>query len=229
MVVNVTDLTALGAVFNDSDYAFSSAADAYLRTQKIPGLDAKYKSSEASLENMRSVIVNQGWKDWFKLIEVVSTEMKKPPYYLDPGRGYGAELLQTYKDSFMTQQKTQNPMWHDIKITSSGGGDKGQTASVVKAITIAANTPEMWKDLSKQPRWSAIVEYMNFRYEINDELKRRDVGYDTKGAVDIRDKVNAKVWELRSKDISFGRFYDRYFDGDDFSFIFDYEPPKRSK
>ena len=229
MVVNVTDLTALGAVFNDDDYAFSSSADAYLRTQKIPGLDAKYKSSEASLENMRSVIVNQGWNDWFKLIQVVSTEMKKPPYNLDPARGYGAEVLQQYKDSFIEQQKIQNPMWYDIKENSTGGGDTGQLASVIKAVTIAANTPEMWKDLSQQPRWSAIVEYMNFRYEINDELKRRKLSYGTKAAIDIQNKVTVKVWELRNKDVKFGQFYDRYFDGDDFSFIFDYEPPKRSK
>lgn len=229
MVVNVTDLTALGAVFNDDDYAFSSSADAYLRTQKIPGLDAKYKSSEASLENMRSVIVNQGWNDWFKLIQVVSTEMKKPPYNLDPARGYGAEVLQQYKDSFVEQQKTKNPMWYDIKENSKGGGDTGQLASVIKAVTIAANTPEMWKDLSQQPRWSAIVEYMNFRYDINDELKRRKLSYGTKAAIDIQNKVTLKVWELRNKDVKFGQFYDRYFDGDDFSFVFDYEPPKRSK
>jgi len=229
IVVNVTDLTALGAVFNDDDYAFSSAADAYLRTQKIPGLDAKYKSSEASLENMRTVIVNQGWNDWFKLIQVVSTEMKKPPYNLDPARGYGAEVLQQYKDSFIEQQKTKNPMWYDIKENSKGGGDTGQLASVIKAVTIAANTPEMWKDLSQQPRWSAIVEYMNFRYEINDELKQRKLNYGTKAAIDIQNKVTIKVWELRNKDVKFGQFYDRYFDGDDFSFVFDYEPPKRSK
>ena len=229
MVVNVTDLTALGAVFNDDNYAFSSSADAYLRTQKIPGLDAKYKSSEASLENMRSVIVNQGWNDWFKLIQVVSTEMKKPPYNLDPARGYGAEVLQQYKDSFVEQQKTKNPMWYDIKENSSGGGDSGQLASVIKAVTIAANTPEMWKDLSQQPRWSAIVEYMNFRYDINDELKRRKLSYGTKAAIDVQNKVTLKVWELRNKDVKFGQFYDRYFDGDDFSFVFDYEPPKRSK
>lgn len=230
MVAAVTDLTALGAVFNDDTYIFSSAADAYLRTQKIPGLDAKYRSSEASLENMKSVIVNQGWDSWFKLIQVVSTEMRKPPYNLDPARGYGAEVLKQYKDSFIEQQKTQNPMWHDIKITSGGGGgDTGKLASVVKAITIAANTPEMWKDLSQQPRWFAIAEYMNFRFQINDELKRRKLSYDSKAAIDIQNKVTLKVWELRSKDVTFGQFYDRYFDGDDFSFIFNYEPPKRSK
>jgi hypothetical protein len=229
IVTAINDLTALGAVFNDDNYVFSSSADAYLRTQKIPGLDRKYKENEASLENMKSVVVNEGWKDWFKLIQVVSTEMKKPPYNLDPARGYGAEVLQQYKDSFIEQQKTQNPMWYDIKITSSGGGDTGQRADVIKAITIAANTPEMWKDLSQQPRMAAIVEYMNFRYEINDELKRRKLNYGTKAAIDIQNKVSVKVWELRNKDVKFGQFYDRYFDGDDFSFIFDYEPPKRSK
>lgn len=229
IVTAVDNLTALGAVFNDDNYAFSSAADAYLRTQKIPGLDRKYKENEASLENMKSVVVNEGWNDWFKLIQVVSTEMKKPPYNLDPARGYGAEVLEQYKKSFIEQQRTKNPMWYDIKESSKGGGDTGELASVIKAVTIAANTPEMWKDLSQQPRWSAIVEYMNFRYEINDELKRRDIGYDTKAAIDIKNKVTVKVWELRNKDIKFGQFYDRYFDGDDFSFIFNYEPPKRSK
>ena len=229
MVVNIDNLAALGAVFNDDNYAFSSAADAFLRTQKIPGLDSKYKSSEASLENMKSTIVNKGWTDWFKLIQVVSTEMKKPPYNLDPARGYGDVVMQQYKDAFIEQQKTENPMWYDEKINSSGGGDKGRMASVIKAVTIAANTPEMWKDLSQQPRWSAIVEYMNFRYQINDELKRRDVGYDTKSAIDLRNQVTLKVWELRNKDVKFGQFYDRYFDGDDFSVIFDYTPPKRSK
>jgi hypothetical protein len=229
MVTNVTDLTALGAVFNDDNYTFSSAADAYLRTQKIPGLDSKYKASEASLLNIKSTVVNKGWTDWFKLIEVVSTEMKKPPYNLDPARGYGAEVLQQYKDSFIEQQKTKNPMWYDIKENSKGGGDTGQLASVIKAITIAANTPEMWKDLSQQPRWSAIVEYMNFRYQINDELEQRKLNYGTKAAIDIQNKVTLKVWELRNKDVKFGQFYDRYFDGDDFSFVFNYEPPKRSK
>lgn len=229
IVTNVADLSALGAVFNDDNYAFSSAADAYLRTQKIPGLDSKYKASEASLLNMKSTVVNKGWTDWFKLIQVVSTEMKKPPYNLDPARGYGDVVLQQYKDAFIEQQKTENPMWYDEKINSSGGGDKGRMASVIKAVTIAANTPEMWKDLSQQPRWSAIVEYMNFRYQINDELKRRDIGYDTKSAIDLRNQVTLKVWELRNKDVKFGQFYDRYFDGDDFSVIFDYTPPKRSK
>jgi hypothetical protein len=229
IVTNVADLSALGAVFNDDNYAFSSSADAWLRTQKIPGLDSKYKASEASLLNMKSTVVNKGWTDWFKLIQVVSTEMKKPPYNLDPARGYGDVVLQQYKDAFIEQQKTENPMWYDEKINSSGGGDKGRMASVIKAVTIAANTPEMWKDLSQQPRWSAIVEYMNFRYQINDELKRRDVGYDTKSAIDLRNQVTLKVWELRNKDVKFGQFYDRYFDGDDFSVIFDYTPPKRSK
>jgi hypothetical protein len=229
IVTNVTDLTALGAVFNDDNYAFSSAADAYLRTQKIPGLDSKYKASEASLLNMKSTVVNKGWTDWFKLIQVVSTEMRKPPYNLDPARGYGADVLKQYKDSYIEQQKIQNPMWYDIKVNSAGGGDKGPMASVIKAVTIAANTPSMWKDISQQPRWSAIVEYMNFRYEINDELTRKDIGYDSKAAIDVRNKVTLKVWELRNKDVKFGQFYDRYFDGDDFSFVFDYEPPQRSK
>jgi hypothetical protein len=178
---------------------------------------------------MRSTIVNKGWTDWFKLIQVVSTEMKKPPYNLDPARGYGATVLQQYKDSFVEQSKVENQMWYNEKIGNSGGGSTGKQSSVIRAISIAANTPSMWKDLSQQPRWHAIVEYMNFRYSIYDELKRRDVGYGTKSAIDLQNAVTVKVWELRNKDVNFGRYYDRYLDGDDFSFVYDYNPPKEKK
>jgi hypothetical protein len=223
------DLSALGAVFNDDNYVFSGSAEAYLRTQNIPGLQTKFKESEASLLNIKSAVVNEGWSQWYKLIQVVSTEIQKPPYNLDPARGLGETYLKAYKDAFIEQQKTENPIWYDVKTSSSGGGANGKMASVIKAVTIAANTPEMWKDLSQQPRWFAIAEYMTFRFKIYDELERRGIGYGTADAIDLRNEVNQKVWDLRRKDVKFGQFYDRYFDGDDFSYVFDYESPKRSK
>ena len=223
------NLTALGAIFNDDNYAFSSAAEAYLQSKNIPGLDKKFQNNQAPLESMRSAVVNKGWSDWFKLIQVVSTEIKKPPYNLDPSRGYGAVVLQQYKDAFIEQQKTENQAWWDEKTTNSAGGNFGKQGSVIKAITVAANTPAMWKDLSQQPKWHTIVEYMNFRYTIKEELDRRDVGFNTKSAIDLQNAATLKVWELRNKDVKFGQFYDRYLDGDDFSFVYDYTPPKRSK
>jgi hypothetical protein len=220
------NFTALGAVFNDADFAFSSTADNYLKTTNIPGFpDKKFKNSQNARESMRSTIVNKGWNDWFKLVEVVSTEMQKPEFNLNPARGYGATVLENYKKAFIEQQKITNPMWYDEKISQSGGGDNGKQAAVIKAITIAANTPEMWKDLSQQPRWYTIVEYMNFRYDVQDELKRRDVSYGTKAAQDVKEMVNQKVFELKKKDVQFAKFYERYFGGDDFSYSFDYAPP----
>lgn len=230
IVARVGDnLTALGAIFNDDDYAFSSSAEVYLKSKNIPGLNKKFQDNQAPLESMRSAVVNKGWSDWFKLIQVVSTEMKKPPYNLNPGRGYGAVVLQQYKDAFIEQQKTENQAWWEEKTTNSSGGNFGKQGSVIKAITVAANTPAMWKDLSQQPKWHTIVEYMNFRYTIKEELDRRDVGFNTKSAIDLQNAATLKVWELRTKDIKFGQFYDRYLDGDDFSFVYDYTPPKRSK
>lgn len=227
MATSVGDnFTALGAVFNDADFAFSSTADNYLKTKSIPGFpEKKFKDSQNARESMRSTIVNKGWSDWYKLIEVVSTEMQKPEFNLDPSRGYGATVLENYKKAFVEQQKLANPMWYDEKISATGGGDNGKQAAVIKAITIAANTPEMWKDLSQQPRWYTIVEYMNFRYDVQDELKRRDVSYGAKAAQDVKEMVNKKVWELKKKDVQFAKFYERYFGGDDFSYVFDYAPP----
>lgn len=220
------NFTALGAIFNDSEFAFSSTADNYLKTISIPGFpEKKFKDSQNARESMQSTIVNKGWSDWFKLIEVVSTEMQKPEFNLNPAKGYGATVLDNYKKAFIEQQKLTNPMWYDEKVSQSGGGDNGKQAAVIKAITIAANTPDMWKDLSQQPRWYTIVEYMNFRYDVQDELKRRDISYGTKAAQDVKEMVNQKVWELKKKDVQFAKFYERYFGSDDFSYTFDYTPP----
>ena len=224
------NFTALGAVFNDSNFAFSASAEDYLLSKNIPGFpNQKFKETQGSRESMQSTIVNKGWDDWFKLIEVVSTAIQKPEYNLDPSSGYGATVLQSYKNAFIEQQKLANPMWYDEKTSATGGGDDGKQAAVVKAITIAANTPAMWKDLSQQPRWFAIVEYMNFRYTVQSELKLRGVSYGAKSAQDVKEMVNRKIWELKRKDVQFAKFYERYFGNDDFSFTYDYAPPSGSK
>lgn len=224
------NFTAMGAVFNDSNFAFSASAEDYLLSKSIPGFpNQKFKETQGSRESMQSTIVNKGWDDWFKLIQVVSTAIQKPEYNLDPSSGYGATILQSYKDAFIEQQKLANPMWYDEKTSATGGGDNGKQAAVVKAITIAANTPAMWKDLSQQPRWFAIVEYMNFRYTVQSELKRRGVSYGSKSAQDVKEMVDRKVWELKRKDVQFAKFYERYFGSDDFSFTYDYAPPSGSK
>jgi hypothetical protein len=224
------NFTALGAVFNDSDFAFSSTADDYLKTHTIPGFpNQNYKDSQGARESMRSTIVNKGWNDWFKLIEVVTATIQKPEYNIDPGSRYGASILDSYKNAFIEQQKLANPMWYDEKMSATGGGDNGKQAAVVKAITIAANTPALWKDLSQQPRWSAIVEYMNFRYTVQSELQRRNVSYGAKSAQDVKDMVIRKVFELKRQDVQFAKFYERYFGNDDFSFTYDYAPLSGSK
>lgn len=224
------NFTALGAIFNDDNFAFSSSADDYLKTHNIPGFpNQKYKDSQGALESMQSTIVNKGWNDWFKLIEVVTSTIQKPEFNIDPTSSYGAGIIDTYKKAFIEQQKTANPMWYDEKVSSSGGGDNGRQAAVIKAITIAANTPSLWKDLSQQPRWSTIVEYMNFRYTVQSELERRNTSYGTKSSTDVTDMVNRKVYQLKRQDVKFAKFYERYFGNDDFSFTYDYAPLSGSK
>jgi len=226
MIAGRIDLRALGAVFNDDDYAFSSTAQSYLVTNAIPGTKQKFKEQGAALENNTSSIVSNGWTQWNRMIETVTQELinNDPPY--DVSHGYGAAVLDTYKKNFMESMKTQNNLWYEEKV---GAGYTNRQNDTVKVLTIAANTPKLWADLAKQPRWHSVVEYLNFRYEIYDALKARGTTINTAKATDIAIAAKRKVAELRRTDVNFGKFYDRYFDGDEFSYVYDEQPAIGSK
>ena len=221
MVIGETDLRALGAVFNDDNFAFSSTAQAYLVTNTIPGTSRKFKEQEDALANNTSSIVSSGWNQWNKMIEVVTQELinSDPPY--DVSHGYGAAVLDVYKKNFVEAMKTQNNLWYEDKL---GAGYANRQNDVVKVLTIAANTPKLWADLAQQTRWHSIVEYLNFRYEMKDALDARNTTINSSKATDLAITAKRKVAELRRTDINFGKFYDRYFDGDDFSYIYDEQP-----
>ena len=216
-------LTQLGAIFNDDNYAFSSSAQAWLTSNNIPGTSKAFKGQGEALANQTSSIVTNGWFQWNKMIEVTTQELlnNDPPY--DVTRGYGAAVLDKMKQGFMDAMKTQNNLWYEEKV---GAGFQKRQYDTIQVITAAANTPALWADLAKQPRWHAVIEYMNFRYEIYDALKARGTTLGTAKATDLAIKARAKVAELRKSDINFGKFYDRYFDGDDFSYVYDEQPAK---
>lgn len=210
------DLRTLGAVFNDENYAFSSSAQAWLQTNTIPGTKDLWTGSQTALENARSSLVNEGWNNWTKLKEVVSGMLlqNNPPY--SPTSGYGKSVLDSYKKAFIEKMKTDNQIWWEEK------QDRDTNASlknVVDNLTIAANNEKLWADLSKQARWHSIIDYLNFRFYIKDKLDVRGVPLTSDKAYDIRNEVDNYVLNLRSNDINFGKFYDRYFDNDDFKYV----------
>ena len=212
------DLRTLGAVFNDENYAFSSSAQAWLQTNTIPGTKKQLNDSQSALENARSAIVNEGWRNWTLLIDTTSRLLiqNDPPY--DPSRGYGKAIIDSYKEAFIEKMKTDNRAWYDEKL------DRDSTAklkNVVDNLTLAANDDKLWADLSKQARWHTITEYLNFRYYIKDKLEKRNAPITSDRAYDIREEVDAYVYNLRRDDINFGKFYDRYFSNDNFVYVTD--------
>jgi len=212
------DLRTLGAVFNDENYAFSSSAQAWLQTNAIPGTRKQFVDSQSALENARSAIVNEGWRNWTLLIDTTSRLLLQndPPY--DPSRGYGKAIIDSYKEAFIEKMKTDNRAWYDEKL------DRDSTSklkNVVDNLTIAANDDKLWTDLSKQARWHTIIEYLNFRYYIKDKLEKRNAPITSDRAYDIREEVDAYVYNLRRNDINFGKFYDRYFSNDNFVYVTD--------
>lgn len=220
--VGEENLSVLGAIFNDDNYAFSSAAQAYLSSNKIPGTSKKFRESAAVLDTMRSAIVSKGWADYSKLINIVSDEIEQMPGY-SVERGYGKLLLDKYKKAYVEQQKQNNKIWYDEWDSYTGGGGAKRRKDLVYSLSIAANTPELWKDLKQQTRWTTIVNYLNFRYDVYDALKARKTTIDSPRAADLREKVSQYVYQLRKTDVNFGNFYDRYFDNDQFDFVYEGE------
>lgn len=210
------NLSALGAIFNDADYAFSASANAYLVSHAIPGTRQSFKEQGAALENSRSSIVNSGWREYTHMVDVVTQELIRTN--TDPGSGYGASILDAYRKQFIEKSKTDNPLWYSEK---QGAGFQKKQVDTVDALTIALNTPELWKDLSKQDRWYTIAEYLNFRYDMNSALRARGSAITSDNAIDLKFAADAKVAALRAKDVNFGKFYDRYFSNDDFSYVAD--------
>jgi len=217
--LDVENASVLGAIFNDDNYAFSSAANAYLTSKKIPGTETFFKNSASALEAERSGVVNDGWKKYNKFIETVTVAIEE----LLPGRtaasGYGKILFDKYKEAYIEQQKVKNNVWWNEwdNLGSIKGASKRN--ATVQALTMAANDPELWKDLQKIPRWTNVVNYLNFRYSIYDELKRRKTTIDSPRAKDLRQDVDEFVYNLRRTDLNFGKFYDRYFARDTFDYV----------
>jgi hypothetical protein len=209
----------LGAVFNDENYAFSSSANAWLQDKTIPNTNKKYRDYNQAFQSQRSSVVSKGWDDYTKFKDIVImaiTEDKK-----DPTKGYGKIIYDKYMDAFVEKAKTKNSIWYKEWDTQSGSGSAKYKADVITALTIAANDDKMWGDLQKQDRWHSIVNYLNFRYDIYDELKRRNTTFDSAKAKDLREKVDEFVYNLRVTDVKFGKFYDRYLDKDKFDFVYE--------
>lgn len=210
------NLNVLGAIFNDDNYAFSSSAQAWLASNNIPGTSSRFRESKAVLDSLRSSVVNKGWSDYTKLISIVTDEVEQMPGY-SVDRGYGKIVLDKYKAAFIESQKQNNSIWYNEYV---GGGTSSKQKDLVTSLSIAANTPELWKDLQKQTRWTTIVNYLNFRYDIYDALKARKTTIDSPRATDLRQAVDTYALKLRKEDVNFGKFYDRYFTNDRFDFVY---------
>jgi hypothetical protein len=213
------NLGVLGAVFNDTNYAFSSAAQAWLQTSTIPGTSKKFREVGASLDASRSSIVNKGWDDWYKMITIVTEELEASG--MDPAKGFGKSIMDNYKAQFTEAQKTSNNLWYEEKIENSFGGSKSKQADAVRALTIALNDDKLGAQLLNQPRFSTIVDYLNLRYDVYDGLKTMGTTYDSKKAAQLRSNVDAIVNSMKKKDVNFAKFYERYFSDDKFDYVYE--------
>ena len=181
-------------------------------------MNKAFKEYGAPLEEMRNAVVNKGWREWTAYMDSVRQEVRDGDPSYNPNRGYGANIVEYYRDLYIENQKTKNPLWYEEYV---GGGGYGNTRQhrLVKALTYALNDNKMWKDLSQNPRWYAVIQYLNFRYDVNEELNRLGTTFESNVAANIRGDVNEFVDSLKRQSPDFGLFYERYFANDKFDYI----------
>lgn len=218
------NLTVLGSIFNDDDYAFSSAAQALLQDTRIPGAgNKKFRDVSDAFENGRSVLVSKGWKDYFVIEQTLRDEFARVTPAINPYKGYGAAVIKQYKQAFVDAAKEDNNLWWQEYNAGLGGGAGSRQADTVTALTIALNDEKLGPLLLKQPKFHAVADYLNYRRYVNSMLKRMNTTFDSQRATQLRTQVMLEVAELRASDINFDKLYVRYFENDKFDFV--YEEP----
>jgi len=218
------NLTVLGSIFNDDDYAFSSAAQALLQDTRIPGAgNKKFRDVSDAFENGRSALVSKGWKDYFIIEQVLKDEFARVTPAINPYKGYGAAVLKQYKQAFVDAAKEDNNLWWQEYNAQTVGGAGSRQADTVTALTIALNDEKLGPLLLKQPKFHAVADYLNYRRYVNSMLKRMNTTFDSQRATQLRTQVMLNVAELRASDVNFDKMYIRYFENDKFDFV--YEEP----
>lgn len=222
--IGLENLTVLGSIFNDDDYAFSSAAQAFLQDTRIPGAgNKKFRDVSDAFENGRSALVSKGWKDYFVIEQVLKDEFARVTPAINPYKGYGAAVLKRYKQAFVDAAKEDNNLWWQEYNAQAVGGTGSRQADTVTALTIALNDEKLGPLLLKQPKFHAVADYLNYRRYVNSMLKRMNTTFDSQRATQLRTQVMLEVAELRASDVNFDKLYIRYFENDKFDFV--YEEP----
>ena len=127
-------------------------------------------------------------------------------------------MVDYYKDLYLENQKRTNPLWYEEYMGSGGYGSVRQK-KVVDSLTYVLNDNNMWKDLSQNPRWYSVINYLNFRYEVNGRLKAMNSTIDGTSAIWIRQEVSEYVDLLKKQSPDFVEFYERYFANDKFDYV----------
>jgi len=221
-ILGENNLTSLGAIFNDDNYAFSSKAQAWLESSRIPKTGKMFRDTASFFESARSSEVSGGWRDWNKFVDTIEDTVREGidgEEPLNPNRGYGKSIVDAYKKDYLEQMKAQNPLWFQEYDSYTGGGAGSRQARLVDALTYSINNDKLWKDLSKNPRWFAVTEYLNFRYDVYDTLKQMRTTIDSSRAYAVREDVAEFVDGLKRMDPNFGSFYERYFSNDKFDYV----------
>lgn len=167
---------------------------------------------------MKEAKIKTGWIEYNKFMQWLEAETAASGFETIEDRG--AEWLKETRKNFIDDLAKNNEAWGiRFKEEFSPEGYRKN----IRAINAIINDPDfMDSDIAKnEPAWDYVIDYMDFRDYIIQELERREAtggsrGYDANSNADIRRGVELFVAERKAQSPKFTLWYDRYLAADQF-------------
>ena len=213
ITANVSDYSALGAIFNgDPENEYSAGAIGWQTISKIPGTMENYRQILDPVEIEKERSRKFGWVKYLQLAEGQDAILEQRGLASVNSRG-AEDLLQQRRD--FLEAARSNPLYNAWYQDFTERGSS-RTDSVVRAFRLALNDPKFMEENKGNTTFEAAYLYTEFREQMVEAVKQSP--YRTlraKGNKDIADTWDTFRTSLIRRYPKWGIIANRYLNGDE--------------
>lgn len=213
ITANVSDYSALGAIFNgDPENEYSAGAISYQTITKIPGTSENYRKILDPVEIEKERSRKFGWVKYLQLVEGQDAILAQRGLTTYTQKG-AEDLLQDRRD-FIEAAKS-NPLYSPWYQDFTEGGSS-RTDSVVRGFRLALNDQKFMNDMKGNTTFEAAYLYTEFREQMVEAVKQSPFrSLRAKGNKDLADTWDSFRTSLIRRYPKWGIIANRYLNGDE--------------